>query len=131
MLIECKIPELDNIVKVGASVYHFRRRSMDRNTPMLCDVVDTTHAAELLSMPDFAKYSKPAKRGADDGDDEDIVGDDDGNPGDTSAVADSRYASMTLEELAVEFKDRFGRAPHPQAKPETLAARLLEADQAK
>ena len=123
MLIECTAPELDNIVSVGPAKYHFRRKSEDRSTPMLCDVGDTTHAAEILSQSGFVEFRGDLLD--DDSDDEE---EGTGGRSDPDAVAASRYASMTLEELSAEVKERFGRAPHPQAKPETLAARLLAAD---
>lgn len=134
MLIECTIPELDNLVTSGASTYHFRRMG-DRSTPMLCDVVDTSHAADILSRPDFRRATV-VEAGADaDGDDADGDGDDappdSGDDQGGATEIPEQYAMDTLDDLREKFRLRFGRAAHPQAKFETLLGRLVQDDEAK
>lgn len=130
MLIECTIPELDNIVKVGDAKYHFRRKSMTRDTPMLCEVGDTTHAAVILMMDGFKAVREDLLAQVAEVDGEGGAGDDGGAGDGDSKPPASRYETMTYEEVVAEYKLRLGRDPHPQAKYETLVKRLIEADQA-
>ena len=109
MLIECTIPEIDNILKVDQTTYRFIRISGDRKTPMLCDVVNDTHAAEILQMPGFKKPD-----------------DADAKPTGPDITDPGKFADMTYDELRAAYQMRFGRAAHPQAKFETLLAKMLD-----
>jgi hypothetical protein len=137
----CEMREHDCVVAHRGVKYHFRRLSGDFSQPMLCDVGDPTAVEYILglgahfSVADSGEAANPG--GPDDEGNDDFGGHVPDEPGpDESGAADEQaegddappvdqaLGNLTLDELRAMFKQRFGREAHPQAKPETLAAKL-------
>lgn len=114
MLVQFSAHEVDANIQIGQATYKFTRQGNDYAQPLLCDVEDPNHAAELLSRPGFSTLPADA-------------------PEEGSHVPDAAeaaaYADMTYDELREEYLAVFGKQAHSQAKHETLLARLVEAAQ--
>lgn len=118
MFIRCTLPEADNIEFFGQSKYHFKRNS---NGDLVCDVQDPAAASHFLSKDIYEAYNADEApdeaQEADDGVFSEVIAP---PPG----VVDLDKA--THEELVELYRERFGKAAHPQMKYETLLAKLKE-----
>lgn len=113
MKIECTFPEIDNIVVLNGVKYHFRRDGDDRSQPMVAEVGDQSHAAEILGMPGFQAAEL-------------VSADDDGDDDSNDEAPPAGLADKTFDELRDLYRERFGKPAHPNMKHETLLAKLAE-----
>jgi hypothetical protein len=117
MKIVCNIPELDNVVTVGQSKYHFRRGPGGK---LVCNVEDEETVAAILSRGPEFELAAPETELA-----EDKLSDEDEEELEAAALARATLESKTLEELQALYAEKFGRASHPASKHETLVEKLL------
>lgn len=130
--------------EIGGVDYHFKPNDKGRH---VCFVTNQAHAKRFLTIDGFEPYmGDDDDEGGDDViviDDDEVVSADPGAEGDddqvsegdggeagekTGAAAESADLSeMTDEDLAKLHVETVGRPPHPNAKRETIEAKVKEA----
>lgn len=129
--------------------YHFKPNSLGHH---ICTVTDKKHAMRFLKIDGFQPYMGDEEDDAEGGggevvvtdldDDADLIDDDadaggaseadgEGEGGDTtdqpSQAAVPDLAALSADELAKLHVEVVGRPPHPNAKRETIEAKVKEA----
>lgn len=153
MLIQCRIPEIDNIVTVKSSTYHFKRNPAGE---LVCEVEDADHIDALLSMPNMTAHGDDAEEDdpnfgesvEEDGSKEEEVesiamsdtqtaevvrdgvvveepaSDSVENLGNASNWSRGRLSGLTRDELMKLYHDKMGKNAPPTTNHETLVNKL-------
>lgn len=129
MLIESLIKRLGgSFVDLGGTEYHFKPVGDDGTGAHVADVTDDSHAAVLLTIPQYRPYGKDAQapeepapvKDAETGEGAESTGEgDDETPADLATASD--------DDLRVIFEKEVGRKPSPRAQRDTLIAQITTA----